>query len=847
MAPDDARHAALKKFGNVTLTREHTRAVWIPVWLDWLRQDLGYALRSFRRAPGFATVVVLTLALGMGANTAIFSVLHAVLLKGLPVNEPGRLVTLAIVDTREARAPRTRFSYPFLENLRTHDDLFSAVIAYQTTGLSFATEATAERVLGFLVSDDYFKGLGVGAAVGRTLNADDNRRHAAAPVVVLSYGFWQQRFGGDPGIVGHTVRVNGLPVTVVGVARREFFGTQVGTSPHVWMPLWSMRQLKLAGDMLENPDAEFLPAVLRLSSGQTRERAEAAINALYRQSRAESDGMAGTDDSIQIALLPGTRALSALQRDFAQPLWVLMGLVGMVLLIACANVASLMLVRAIARRHEITIRAALGGSRARITRQLIVESLLLSSAGAVAGVCLAYAGVRTLVSLLPADQLTLVIEPNAAVLAFSLGLSLLVGVLLGMVPAAHASQVNLRDVLSAENRSVTRGGTRFGFHHVLVVSQVACSLVLLVGGGLFVRSLIALRHTDPGIRADQMLQVTLNPRQVGYSSSELTQFYQRLLEAVRALPTVRAAGFMNPALLSGERGRMDVLPPGYVRKPGEDVTSVFQNVSPGTFEAMGIRIVKGRDFTERDHRQAPKVIIVNEPMARKFFGNDDPVGRRVGEAGNPAFEIVGVVSATKYRDMREDLPRIFYVPFEQGGFSGARTLYVRTAGHPMDLVDPLRAIVHSLDRNVPLSVKTVAQQIDESLVQERITATLSGFFGGLALFLAALGLYGLTNYTVVRRHRELGVRLALGAAAGRLAGVVLRETLILVVSGIIVGFAISVPLASIVATMFVDAAPTDIDFLLGVAGVIVLTGFTAAALPVWRVIRIDPLAALKYE
>jgi predicted permease len=839
----DARRQARLELGGMEQAKELCRDVRGTRWIEELAQDIRYAFRVQIKRPGFAVVTILTLALGIGANTAIFSVLHAVLLKGLPVTEPDRLVTLATLNDKDPRGPRTRFSYPVLEILRTHSDLFSDVIAYQTTSLSFTTDTTSERVLGLLVSDDYFEGLGVGATIGRTLGPEDNRPRAAQPVVVLSNGFWQQRFAGDPSIVGRAVRVNGYPVTVVGVARRGFFGTQVGISPHIWMPLWSMNQLKLAGEMLENPHAEFLPAVLRLSPGVTRERAEATVNVWYRQHMGAA--RAATDPT-RLVLLPGTRALSDLQRQFSQPLWVLMALTGIVLFIACANVANLLLVRALARRQEITIRTALGGSRARIIRQLVVESLLLSGLGLVAGILLAYGGVRILVALLPAERLTLGIEPNATVLAFSVGLSVLVGVLLGVVPARHATRIDLRNVLSTESLSVMSGATRFGFRQTLVLLQVAFSVVMLVGAGLFVSTLLTLRRTDPGVSVDQILNVSLNPRAVGYTPGQLNQFYDRLLERVRALPGVRAAGFMNPGLLSGERGRMGVYPPGYVPEPGEDINSVFQNVSPGTFQTMGISIVRGRDFTERDDEKAPKVIIVNEPMARRFFGNEDPIGRRVGEDGKPEREIVGVVRATKYYDMREELPRIFYVPFEQGGFPGPRNLYVRTAGNPIDLIEPLRAAVRSLDRNVPLSdVKTFAQQVDESLVQERMTATLSGFFGGLALFLAALGLYGLMNHSVLRRRRELGVRLALGAGPGRLARVVLRETLMLVLAGIIVGFGISVPLASLVATLFVGSTPTDVDLLLGVAAVMALIGLIAAALPVWRVVQIDPLRAMR--
>jgi predicted permease len=846
MTEPEARRRARIELGGLEQAKESCRDVRGTRWIEESLQDLRCAARLQIKRPGFAIITILTLALGIGANTAIFSVLHAVLLRDLPVNEPDRLVTLATVNPRDARAPRTRFSYPFLETVRTQRDMFSDVIAYQTTNLSFATDATSERVLGVLVSDDYFDGLGVGAAVGRTLTPKDNRPHASEPVVVLSYGFWEQRFSGDPRIIGRIVRVNGHQVTIVGVARRGFFGTQVGISPQLWLPLWSMSQVKLAGEMLENRDAEFLPAVLRLNSGVTPERAQAAVNVVYRQWRTQSEGAThAANDPTQLVLLPGTRALSPLQREFSRPLWVLMALVAMVLSIACVNVANLLMARAMARRQEITIRAALGGSRARILRQLTVESLLLSGLALVAGLGLAYVGVRALLAMLPAQQVALVIDPDAMVLAFSAGLSLLVGVILGLVPVRQTTRVDLRRVLSSESHNITSAGRRFGFRQASVLLQVTVSVVMLMAGALFVRSLFSLRHTDPGVNVDQMLQVTLNPREVGYAPNQLTEFYRQLLERVRALPNVRAAGFMNPALLSGERGRMDVYPPGYAAAPGEDVNSVFQNVSPGTFEAMGIEIVRGRDFTERDDKNAPKVIIVNEPMARKFFGNDNPIGRRIGEAGESEFEIVGVVRATKYYTMREELPRIFYVPFEQGGFPGPRHLYVNTAGNPLDLVEPVRATVRSLDRNVPLGVKTFASQIDESLIVDRLAATLSAFFGGLAVFLAALGLYGLINHTVLRRRRELAVRLALGAAPGRLTRTILRETLTLVLVGIIVGFGLSIPLANVVATLFVGVTPTDVNLLLGVTAVIALSGLVAAALPLWRVVRLEPLRAMR--
>jgi predicted permease len=392
------------------------------------------------------------------------------------------------------------------------------------------------------------------------------------------------------------------------------------------------------------------------------------------------------------------------------------------------------------------------------------------------------------------------------------------------------------------------GGTRFGLRQALVLLQVAFSVVMLVGAGLFVRTLLTLRHTDPGVSVDQILQVTLDPREAGQTSSQLQQFYDRLVRQIDTLPGVHTAAFVSTPLLSGQRGRVDIYPAGYAPRPGEDVFSVVQYASPGLFAAMDVPILDGKDFSGREDAQAPKVIIINEPMARRFFGRESPIGKRVGYGGQPEFEVVGVVRGTKFLDMREEAPGMVFLPYAQGGPPGARTLYVRTAGNPMDLIEPLRTAVRGLDRNVPLyDVKTFAQQIDESLLQERLTATLSGFFGALALFLAALGLYGLMNHSVLHRRRELGVRLALGAAPARVARIVLRDSLTLVLAGSLLGLAMSVPLATLVTRLLVGAAPTDIDLLLGAAATMTLIGCLAAALPAWRAARIDPLRAMREE
>jgi predicted permease len=815
--------------------------------LRGLWKDIRHAVRGEVRRPGFAVVVVLTLALGVGANTAIFTLLDAVLLKGLPVKEPDRLVSFARVNERDV-TPRMRFSYPLLEDLRQQSEVFSDVITYQTYAVGLNVGTAAERVDAGVVSGNYFHGLGVGAVLGRVLDADDNRPRAAQPVAVLSYGFWQQRFAGDPRAVGQTVRVNGYPVTIVGVAPRGFFGAQLGSSPHFWMPLWTMNSLLLPGAMLENPGASFLPGVARLKPGVTREEAEARTKALYYNIRLASAGASrAASERDEFRLLPGTESLSTLHRQFGRPLWVLMALVAFVLVVACANVANLLVIRAMARGREIAARVALGATQWRVVRQLIVESVLLSGSGMLAGLLLASWGVQSLLAFLPSDRFVLDIEPNARVLAFSAGLTFILGVVLGLLPAVHAMRLDLRGILNSESVGVT-GANRVGLRRTLVFSQVVLSMILLVGSGLFIRSLLALRGTDTGVTADEILQVTMNPLQSGYKGEQLSQLYQRVLDRVSTLSGVRSAALMTTPFLSGLRGRMDVTPPGYVERPGEDYQSVFETVTPAIFQTLGIPVVRGRAFTDRDDANAPKVIIVNEPMARYFFGSADPVGKIVGIGGEPQFEIVGVVRETKFLNMREEAPRMVYLPFAQFAVPGERTLYVRSSSDPTALVEPIRRAVAEIDPNIPLyGVKTFRQQVDESLLQERLTATLAGAFGLLAVFLSGLGLYGLVHYNVLQRRREIGVRIALGAAPRGVARMVLSETLVLVVAGIIAGLAIAVPLARLVQPLLFGAEATDLDLLLVAAVTMIAVGAVAGTWPAWRAATVDPLYALRGE
>jgi predicted permease len=549
----------------------------------------------------------------------------------------------------------------------------------------------------------------------------------------------------------------------------------------------------------------------------------------------------------RIRVLPGTNALSNLQRTFTQPLWVLMALVAMVLMIACGNVAALLISRAVARRKEIALRTALGASGTRVVRALIVESVSLSGLGTMIGVAGAYWGVDALIALLPADRFVLVIQPNWTVLAFSAGVSLLVGVLLGVFPAAQVLRLDLRSILGSEGAGVTSGGNRFGLRQALVLAQVAFSVVVLVGAGLFVRSLVALQRTDSGVRVEQILQLTLDPVAAGYPPQQAVQAYERIHEAVVALPQVSSAAFAMIPLLADQLVANAFYPPGFVPRPGTADTSSFDGVSPGLFKTLGIPLLKGREFTDRDDAKAPRVVIINATMARRFFGDQDPIGRQLVEGGGAASEIVGVVEDTKFANMREQPQRIVFLPFRQFGPPGvSRTLYVRAASDPLALAASVRAAVRGVDRNIPVyGVKTVAQQVSETLVQERLTATLSTWFGGLALFLAALGLYGLFHYSVQRRWREFSLRVALGAAPRAIVHLVFREALMLVTVGVIAGLVMAVLLARYVVPLLFDARPTDTGVLLLTAALMGATAIAAGAVPAWRAARANPIQSLR--
>jgi predicted permease len=845
LSPEDARYAARRALGNTTLIKEETREMWRWASPERLWQDIRYALRTLRNAPVFTATALLSLGLGIGANTAIFTLLYTVLLKALPVPNPQALVVLGVRDSSNPKELKTRFSYPVLEALRTRNQVFAGPFTYISDSLKLSTNGEPEPVSAALVSGNYFPALEVAALRGRTLSEADDLKGNPHPFAVISHRLWQQRFGGDSNLIGRVVRLNGYPVTIIGIMGADFFGTQVGMAPDIWVPIRLMDHLSLPGMMLDKREATWMPAMARLKPGVSRERAEAEANTLVHRIIGEFYGRRASASPLHLVLLPGSRGLSKLQLQFSKPLLALMVLVALVLLIACANVANLLLARMIARQKEIALRLAVGASRGRLVRQLLTESTVVALAGGILGILLAFASTRLLVQVLPATR-SLAPQIDWRVLAFCFATSIVAAIIFGLAPAWQGVRVDLTLAIKGEAAQSNRS-RRLGVRSVLLIGQVALAVVLLVGASLFTGTLRNLQSANSGFQDENVLQLSLNPRQIGSTPAQMHSFYRQLLEQARALPGVHAASFIDSGLMSGGNQMEDLYPPGYQPRPNEDAFSEFNAVAPGFFRTLGIDRLHGRDFDARDNAAAPGVAIINEPYARYFFGTQNPIGRRIGVGGKPEMEIVGVVRATKYRTMRDESPRIVYFPFAQAGF-GQTTLYVQAGVAPLSLAASIRRIVSGLDKDVAVyDVKTLTDQIDESMAQERLTAALSSFFGLFALALAATGLYGVISYNVSRRTKEIGIRMALGAQRHQVLRSVLRESILLSLSGIAFGILAALIAARFVAALLYDIAPQN-PIALGASAAIMLgVAVLACWLPANRASKVDPMVALRYE
>jgi predicted permease len=898
---EQAKFSAAREFGNIVLVKEITRDVWGFRWLETLWQDIRYGLRGLRKNPGLTAVVVLSLALGIGANTAIFSLIDAVMLKMLPVENPEQLRLLSWASPTfpdgilnsltgnmdqdgTGRTTSTSFPYPAFEQIRTRNEVFSSVFAFAVPApVTVVVDGQAQLAEAELVSGDYFSGLNVEMVTGRPITEADDAA-GAAPVAIISHGYWERRFGREPSVVGRSVTINNILFTIAGVSSAEFFGIQPGRAIDVWLPLHMQPQVEPRwteggrSKFIETDDW-WVCVMGRLKPAVGEQQARAALDGLFQQSfslppqgtrasappqgSSKGDGSIGSRNLPHIELASASKGLNYLRQRFSKPLFMLMGIVGLVLLIACANVANLLLARAATRQREAAVRLAIGAGRRRLIRQWMTESVLLSGLGGGFGLILAFGATRLLVAFIASgrEPITLSVRPDLHILAFTLGLSVMTGILFGLAPAFRSTQIDLTVALKEAGAGLSagtlRGRRRPGLGKVLVLSQVAMSLLLLVGAGLFVRTLRNLENLNAGFNRRNILLFGIDATQEGYKGDRLAALYQELERRIAALPGVRSVSESNHALITGNSSFMGFSLQGSAPKPNEtgrpDLPGVYFNgVGPRFFETMGIPVLLGRALGPGDTFKAPKVAVINQTLARKYFGSSNPIGRRFGfgdAQSSGDVEIVGVVGDAKYTDLRQDVPPTVYGSYLQNlDFLGEVHFEVRTAGDPLAMVPAVRRAVRDVDKNLPLSnVKTQVQQIDQTLFQERLFARLSSLFGLLALTMACVGLYGTMTYAVTRRTNEIGVRLALGADPGAILRSVMGEVLALAAVGVAIGALAALAAGRLIASMLFGLKPADPSTLAGAALLMIAVAAISGYIPARRAAKVDPMVALRYE
>jgi len=991
MRPEEARYAAVRKFGNVTRVKEETREVWSMVWLEQLLQDIRFGLRMLRNSPGFAAVAILTLALGIGANTAIFSLIDAVLLRSLPVENPSQLVLLRwearkapnihgymssgdcpMADLRPGAANPSgcSFSEPMFREI-AQADLFSGTAAFANSGrLTMTGNGPATVINGQLVSGDFFCTMGLKAAAGRLFEVTDDKA-ASAPVAVLNYGYWQSAFGGSREVIGRTMELNSVPFTIIGVAEQRFTGITPGSDYDVWLPLSDAQRIT-DPTRWQNRSGDasnwWMTIIGRLKPESQLAQTQAAVSGLFRNEmlhgsvplfhsgetagapgprRDSGSGfrremvMGGTPlpgggnaptsmpappphagsgpgpagggnqmfgapipqsagnkpvilqgprggvpggprasetasgpqtlstvaDNPEVKLVPAQTGLTGARGQYSNPLYVLMLAVGIILLIACANVAGLMLARAAARQKEMAVRLALGAGRARVVRQLLTESVMLSVLGGTLGVLFAYWGAHAIISFVSSNQprpLGFATGVDLRVLGFTVAVSLLTGIVFGIAPTLRSTRVDLtptlKDGAGSSASSGRASGKWFSIGNALVVAQVALAIVILVGAGLLVRTLQNLRNIDVGFDSHNILIFGIDPTLIGYKGAQVDSFYRDLQGRLSEIPGVKSASYSMGPLLSGGLMMTMFHWPGTPQDQNSEADVL--GVGPNFFETLHIPFLAGRRFDASDFKLsasntgdspgfAPTPVIVNRAFVQKYVGKENPLGKRFGESEadgfrprSPGFEIIGVVRDTKYSDLRREIHPMMYTPQSAGGAS----FELRTAADPQAILPAVREVVAQVNTNLPLfDVKTESEQIDRLLFQERLVARLSGFFGLLALVLACVGLYGLLSYEVSRRTREIGIRMALGAHRETVLKLILRQGLVLAIVGAVVGIGVAGGVMRYLASMLYDVRANDPVTMIAVAVLLTVVALAACYIPARRAMRVDPMVALRYE
>jgi len=866
MTPEDARLAAQRKLGNRTLVREDIYQMNTISFLDSAWRDLRYGARLLRLNPSFAIVAILSLALGVGANTAIFQLLDAVRLRTLPVKDPQQLVEVRIGQTTGGRtgsfmSRRPMMTNPLWEQVRDHQQTFSSAFAYANVGFNLTNGGEARYAMGVWASGDFFSTLGVPVLLGRTLTAADDRRGCQSPPAVISYGFWQREYGGSPSAIGRSVMLDGHAYDIVGVTPASFFGVEVGRTFDVVVPLCAEALSRGARSGLEKPDVWFLAVFGRLKPGATLEQATSQLASvsppIFKTTLPPRYGAEDAKNylTFKLAAFPAGTGVSSLRRDYESPLWLLLATTGLVLLIACANLANLMLARATAREREVAVRLAIGASRGRIVRQMLAESLLMAAIGAACGAALAQWLSRFLVEFLNTDnnRIFVALSLDWRIFAFTASLAAVTCLIFGLLPAIRATGTSPGVAMKAGSRGSTDTRERFGVRRVLVVAQVALSLVLVVGALLFVRSLRNLMTLDAGFNQDGIVIASLDMRRTGVPPEQLPPVFESITARLAALPGVESAANAFIVPVSGSGWNNSVVING--KKPKNAVVN-FNSVSAGYFKTMGTPILMGRDFdARRDTTTSEKVVIVTESFVKKYLDGQDPIGQgfQIEEppgVPRPRFQIVGVAKDTKYTDLRESFGPIGFFPASQADekdMSPFLQVVVRSSAPLATITSEVSSAVTEINGSIILQFDTMRNQVRESLLRERLMATLSGFFGALAGLIATIGLYGVMSYMVARRRNEIGIRMALGADRRDVVRMVMREAGLLLGAGLVVGGVMAVMAARAASTLLFGLQPGDPSTLVMSAAALGAVAMLASYLPALRASRLEPTEALREE
>ncbi|HKW96315.1 MAG TPA: ABC transporter permease [Bryobacteraceae bacterium] len=863
MPPEEARYAARRKLGNPTLIREEIYHMNSIAFLETLWQDLRYGARQLRLSPGFALIAIASLALGIGANTAIFQLIDAVRLRTLPVRNPQELANVAVAERHWAQGNFTGhhpdITFALWEQIRDRQQAFSGIFAWSNGTFNLSPGGEARYARGLWVSADFFRVLGIEPARGRLFTAADDTRGCGSPGAVLSYGFWQREFAADPSIVGRKITLEGHPFEIFGVAQQGFSGIEVGSTFDVAIPICAEPVVRGEDARINRRHAWWLSVIGRLKPGWNVERASAQLRAISHQLLAATVPPNYNADAVKhyfeyrFAASPAGTGLSSLREDYQNPLWMLMAIAGLVLLIACANLANLMLARASVREREISVRLAIGASRLRLIRQLLSESLLLAGIGAAVGVFLAAELSRFLVLFLSTADNPLFVDlaQDWRVLAFTVALAVLTCVLFGLAPALRATHTSPAAALKSTSRNATAGPERFGLRRILVASQIALSLTLLIGALLFVRSLRNLITLDAGFRQNGILIAQLDLRPLRLPVNRREPAKRELLERIRAIPGVDAAGAVRIIPVSGSFWNEIVFIDGIPSKQRN--VSMFNRITPGYFKTLATPFLAGRDFDEHDSPGSPPVAIVNETFAKKFLAGASPIGRIIRvEVGpgekQPFYQIVGLVKDTKYGNLRDQYEPIFYVAEYQNEQPEDSAAILLHSNLPLaSLRGALRNAIQAVSPSIVVEFSVFRTQIRESLLRERLMATLSGFFSFLAALLAAIGVYGVMSYMVARRRNEIGIRMALGASGGDVSKIILRECAVLLAAGLFAGTVLAFAGAWTARSMLFGLQPYDPSTTALAIAALALVALAASYLPARRASRLDPMAALRDE